>query len=386
MVMATIGALAAALAAALGAAVPSCTLTTIDGVELQGNTFQTVSASVVNGTAVGCCGLCVSTPNCTHYTYEPAHKNDECRLKSGTVGKQSSSKTATSGVPAPAPAPPTPAPAPTPAPNPSAPRPNIVVVLADDLGWYDTAIHNPASPTPRIAELCAGGLKLEHHHVFRYCSPTRRSLLSGRFPNHITTVQPDGDNLCSDFLPLNLTTLAEKLKTANYTNHYVGKGHLGYQTMDHLPVNRGFDDHVGFLGGSEGYAHGSGDADPSKGNHDMWDGLAPGKDAVRAMYYSANYYADTALGFIEAAGARRRAAGGAHDAPSAPPFFMYYAIQNVHSPYTLPPAWEQGKYPGMWDNTYANMLAMLDGAVGNVTDALHAQGLWNDTLVLFTAE
>ena len=179
--------------------------------------------------------------------------------------------------------------------------------VRSDLGWYDTAVYNPASPTPRIAELCADGLRLDHHHVFRYCSPTRRSLLSGRFPNHISTAQPDGTNLCSDFLPLNLTTLAEKLKRgANYTNHYVGKGHLGYETMDHLPINRGFDDHVGFLGGSEGYAHGSGDVNPTKGKHDMWHDLGPGIDVVPEMYYSANYYA-SAISFVEAAGERRRA-------------------------------------------------------------------------------
>eukprot|EP00936_MAST-01D_sp_MAST-1D-sp1_P000982 g982.t1 len=272
--------------------------------------------------------------------------------------------------------------------------------VRSDLGWYDTAVYNPASPTPRIAELCAGGLRLDHHHVFRYCSPTRRSLLSGRFPNHISTAQPDGTNLCSDFLPLNVTTLAEKLKRgANYTNHFVGKGHLGYETMDHLPINRGFDDHVGFLGGSEGYAHGSGDANPTKGKHDMWHDFGPGIDVVPEMYYSANYYAERAISFVEAAGKRRRARLARGEPESArEPFFMYYAIQNVHSPYTLPPAWETKDFQNMcnkstpsmadcmWDKTYANMLAMLDGAVANVTDAVKEQGLWNETLILFTAE
>ena len=77
--------------------------------------------------------------------------------------------------------------------------------------FYDTAVYNEESPTPHLAKLAASGLRLDYHYVFRYCSPTRRSFLSGRFPNRITTVQPDGSNHCSDFLPLAFTLLPEKL-------------------------------------------------------------------------------------------------------------------------------------------------------------------------------
>ena len=103
----------------------------------------------------------------------------------------------------------------SPAATAAAPRPNLLIFMADDLGWYDTSIYNPVAPTPTIKNLSDAGLRLDHHYVFRYCSPTRRSLLSGRFPNHITTVQPDGSNLCSDFLPLNATILSEKLHAVN---------------------------------------------------------------------------------------------------------------------------------------------------------------------------
>eukprot|EP00656_Telonema_subtile_P000083 TRINITY_DN10035_c0_g1_i2.p1 TRINITY_DN10035_c0_g1~~TRINITY_DN10035_c0_g1_i2.p1 ORF type:complete len:538 (-),score=120.73 TRINITY_DN10035_c0_g1_i2:189-1802(-) len=262
------------------------------------------------------------------------------------------------------------------------PRPNILAIFADDLGWYDTSIHNPNAPTPRLAALNAEGLRLEHQHVFRYCSPTRRSFLSGRFPNHLTTVQPDGANMCSDFLPLNLSTIAEKLSSVNYSCHFVGKGHLGYETTDHLPINRGFASHVGYLGGSEGYAHGSGSADPTKGTHDMWQDHAPGLEAVTQMDYSANYYAQTGVRIIQEHAERKASSEG----PSDHPFFMYFAIQNVHSPYTLPPSWETSEYPRMWDHTYSNMLAIMDSAIGNLTDALKTTGLWEDTLILFTAD
>lgn len=97
------------------------------------------------------------------------------------------------------------------------------MVLADDLGYYDTAIHNPNSPTPNIAAIASEGQILDRHYVFRYCSPTRRSMLTGRFPNHITTVQPDGNNMCSDFTPLAVDIMSEKLAGAGYQCHFVGK-------------------------------------------------------------------------------------------------------------------------------------------------------------------
>jgi len=261
-------------------------------------------------------------------------------------------------------------------------RPNIIVIMADDLGWWDTSIYNPLSPTPNIANLSRNGLLLEHHYVFRYCSPTRRSLFSGRFPNHITTVQPDGDNLCSDFLPLNATILSEKLAGADYDCHFLGKGHLGYQTMDHLPINRGFKTHFGFLGGSETYSHGGGSANASDGKHDLWQTLAPAYDAVPKMEYSTDTYAAEAVKIIEEHG--KSQLDPAQRTPN--PLFMYFAVQNVHAPYQMPPTCETQEYPLMWDNTYANMLHALDSATANVTSALQKAGIWDSTLVLWTAD
>ena len=185
-------------------------------------------------------------------------------------------------------------------------------------------------------------------------------MLSGRFPNRLSTSQPDGANFCSDFLPLNATLLSEKL-APTYESYFVGKGHLGYQTDDHLPVNRGFKSHVGFLGGSEKYHNGGGPADPTSGSHDLWENLDPALKLVPNMTYSSNYYTQHAVDLI-------------NQQDKNTPFFMYFAIQNVHSPYELPPAWEERDYPEMWDHTYANMLAVLDGATQNLTDALHESG------------
>lgn len=172
----------------------------------------------------------------------------------------------------------------------------------DDLGFADTQMNNPFSPTPHIGELAYSGVKLLQYHAYMYCSPTRRSILSGRFPIHLGTEQAP---VCSNFLPLQMTLLPAKLKQAGYTGHFIGKGHLGYQTTDQcvvipcaaalprdysrslagggmpdsparqsarqslmpcsarttvlarsLPINRGFASHLGYLEASEHYYHG----------------------------------------------------------------------------------------------------------------------------------
>ena len=130
------------------------------------------------------------------------------------------------------------------------------------------------------------------------------------------------------------------------------------------------------------------------------------------MKYATNYYTNRAVNLIEGHGEekrlyeeekrrlRRLAPDTTPSSPPSPPspssspsplsppspFMMYFAIQNVHSPYTLPPAWEVKEFPQMWDKTYANMLALLDSATANLTLALHRSGLWDDTLILWTSD
>ena len=217
--------------------------------------------------------------------------------------------------------------------------------------------------------------------------------MTGRFPNHITTVQPDNskgqDNLCSDFLPLNATILSEKLnqnqnqkKTSNaaaaqlYDNYFIGKGHLGYETEDHLPINRGFKSHVGFLAGSESYRYGGGSINATSGAHDFWKNTKPGYNIVPTLNYATNYYTSVAVDILE-----RR-----HSENLVAPFFMYFSVQNVHSPYELPPTWETLSYPKMWDKTYANMLHVLDVATLNLTNVLHRTNEWDNTLILWTSD
>lgn len=180
-------------------------------------------------------------------------------------------------------------------------------------------------------------------------------------------------------------------------SHFVGKGHLGYETMDHLPVNRGFHSHVGYLEGSQSYywgcasANGNCSADPLSPGHDMWHDLTPGTDVVGEIFYSANFYTSVATAIIKNHAAKYSAENG--DVINTP-LFLYLPYQNVHSPNQNPAPWETHSYPS-WSpgrgeektmQIYANMLDMLDSGLANVSAALTSEGMWSDTLLVFSAD
>jgi hypothetical protein len=107
-----------------------------------------------------------------------------------------------------------------------------------------------------------------------------------------------------------------------------------------------------------------------------------GVEVVDSIYYSANYYTETAVSVIQdyATAAKESAHGDASR------LFLYFPIQNVHSPYELPPAWETKDFPSFPFSTYAQMLHLLDSSVQNVTDAMVAADLWDETLMIFSAD
>lgn len=133
------------------------------------------------------------------------------------------------------------------------PKPNIVFVFVDDWGFADTGLRNPAIKTPNFDTLMNTGLVLNRHYVFKYCSPSRASFLTGRWPHHAHQW-----NLPSD-VPLganvNMTMIPAKLKQAGYATHMVGKWHEGFFQEKYLPINRGFDTSSGFLGGGEDHMY-----------------------------------------------------------------------------------------------------------------------------------
>ena len=127
--------------------------------------------------------------------------------------------------------------------------PHLIVILVDDLGYNNVGFRNPEQRSPEIDRLAqAEGVVLDAFYTFRYCSPTRSALMSGRFPLHVN----QGNPRCvgtKGGVDLRMALLPEKLKRAGYATAIIGKWHLGARSVHNLPVNRGFDYHFGFLGG-----------------------------------------------------------------------------------------------------------------------------------------
>ena len=267
----------------------------------------------------------------------------------------------------------------------AAPRPHIVSFLVDDLGRYDTSVFNPTlkAETPAIDQLARSGIVLDRFYVYMYCSPTRRSMLSGRFP---TSINANQAGPCSNYLPRQMTWISDKLKqstdvhgnatNSSYMNHFVGKGHLGYPTTDHLPINRGYDSHVGYLGGAEQYYQ------ATMNSHDMWANHTPGAAIVPEIHYSTNYYSRVAVDIIHQHDTRR-------------PLFLDLRYQGVHGPYEEPPFFEQVRNTSsnnqLCGPTYTcqimqSMVRAVDSGIANVTAALKARGMYDNTLILFSGE
>lgn len=267
-------------------------------------------------------------------------------------------------------------------------RPNIVMVLIDDLGWSDIGCYgNPAVDTPRIDQFCGESMKFTNAYAAApVCSPTRASIMTGlaparlRITNHMPDHEgfwPDDPQLlpaeCRDRLPLENVTVAELLASAGYRTAFMGKWHLAPQgtddAEDFFPDRQGFELNLGGNG---------------------WGG--PGRSFF-APYAFPNLVSKTADEYLpyrigEEAEAYIR---GHAEREGDEPFFLALWHYTVHwpmdSPADLLEKYEaKGVQPGIEDPRYAGMTEALDRVFGGVLDALEDSGLADNTLVIFSSD
>jgi arylsulfatase A-like enzyme len=245
----------------------------------------------------------------------------------------------------------------------AAPRPpNIVVLLADDLGYADVGFQACKDiPTPHIDSLAQGGVRCTSGYVSGpYCSPTRAGLMTGRYQQRYGhEFNPGGG--ADVGLPLGETTMADRLRAAGYVTGLVGKWHLGNAPKFH-PQKRGFDEFFGFLGGAHPYFPGRGAP------------IFRGTEAVAEKEYLTDAFAREAVAFI--------------DRHKARPFFLYLAFNAVHTPMQATEG-RLKRFAAIADptrRTYAAMTAAMDEAVGRVLDKLRSAGLEKDTLIFFFSD
>jgi len=264
------------------------------------------------------------------------------------------------------------------------PRPNIVLIMADDLGYGDVGCYGCRDiKTPAIDGLAADGVRFTTFYSNApECTPTRTALLTGRYQHRVGGLEcalgignvgryDDAIRLrrTNDMgLPVEETSIARMLKDAGYSTAISGKWHLGYEPK-FFPLRHGFDSSFGPVGGSADYFH-----------HIEYTGepvLYENDKLVKREGYMTDLITDEAVGFIQ-----RKA---------SKPFFLYVAYTAPHTPYQGPddkkpePVAEADYNKGSRE-TYAAMVERMDQGIGRILKGLDDAGLADNTLVIFMSD
>ena len=245
--------------------------------------------------------------------------------------------------------------------------PNIVVVLADDLGSADLGYRGGKIRTPNLDQLARTGVQLDAYYGQQLCTPARAALMTGRYPMRHglqTFVIFPGHTYG---LPTDEVTLPQALKGAGYSTWMVGKWHLGHADRKYWPQNRGFDHFYGNLVGEVDYF--------TKERGGLVDWQRNGQFLREDGYHTA-LIGDEAVKLIEAQ-------------DPAKPFFLYFASLAVHAPLQAPEE-EIKAYAGDFEDeekrAYAAMLTNLDTQVGRLVGALEKKGVRDNTIIFFTSD
>lgn len=259
----------------------------------------------------------------------------------------------------------------------AADKPKVIIYcLFDDLGFNDIGIRSHQINTPTIDRLAHEGLLLDQLHVQDVCSPSRSTILSGRYAMHhgvVDWIPPES----AYGLDINDTTLAEVLLAEGYETHAVGKWHMGFYKWDYTPTFRGFQSFLGFYSGGEDYF-----THQTDGAYDMHrdkqEKCGPGCSEPAwdlQNVYSTTAFSEEAVSIIKN-----------HDVSK--PLFLYLAYQAVHAPAEVPAQYEK-PYAHISDpqrRTFAGMLSAADEGIANWTQALKDKGMYDDALIILTTD
>ncbi|SEN86205.1 arylsulfatase B [bacterium A37T11] len=249
--------------------------------------------------------------------------------------------------------------------------PNIIIIVADDLGWNDVGFHNPEIISPNLNKLARQGVELSRFYVASICSPTRVGLLTGKYPDRFglrdDVIRPGRVG----GLPLTEKTIANVLADAGYTKRGAfGKWHLGHSDIRYHPLNRGFTEFYGHYNGAIDYFTHFRD-----GQLDWHRNF----DVNRDSGYAVDLVAEETIRFINKASKDNK------------PFFAYVAFNGVHAPLE---AKKEDLLKNGFDptkgvsprQTYMAMVTGMDHAVGDIFQAVEKAGILDNTLIWFLSD
>ena len=257
-------------------------------------------------------------------------------------------------------------------------RPNIVLILADDLGYGDVGFHGCRDiPTPNLDRLAQTGVRCTNGYVSHpFCSPTRAGLLTGRYQQRFghennPAFLPDNDQVG---LPLSERTIADALQAAGYVTGAVGKWHLGAAACFH-PLKRGFAEYFGFIGGGHDYfQHNLFFTDSPQGKVEYRIPLQRQDEPVEENEYLTDALAREAVNFVQ----RHK----------TEPFFLYLTFNAPHTPLQAKPndLERLAKISDERRRKYAAMITALDTGIGRVLQELEDAMVDENTLVFFISD
>ncbi|MDD4873047.1 MAG: arylsulfatase [Kiritimatiellae bacterium] len=300
-------------------------------------------------------------------------------------------------------------------------RPNIIVILTDDMGFSDLGCYGSEIGTPNLDKLAENGLRFTQFYNTARCCPTRACLLTGLYPHQAAVghmMQNNGLDGYQGDLSRNAVTIAEALKPAGYSTYCVGKWHVTpfkekENDKHNWPLQRGFDRYYGIIGGAANYF------DPKTLTRDNTSITADSDpDYTPGKYYLTDAISDNAVRFVN----------GHISGKKEQPFFMYVAYTAAHWPLHAPedeiarhkgkyeagydtirlarferekklglinPDWELSPQFGKWDQVvrkdwearcmevYAAQVSRMDTGVGKIVESLKKNGLLDNTLIFF---
>jgi arylsulfatase B len=274
-------------------------------------------------------------------------------------------------------------------PQPQPAKPNILILLADDLGWTDVSYHGGSIKTPNIDRLAEEGVKLDRFYVAPVCSPTRAGLMTGRYPIRFGAMKAVFPPWREGGMDTSEVTIANVLATAGYEHRGIfGKWHLGHGNLNYHPMRRGFTEFMGHYNGAIDYF-----THEREGELDWHEGYESNYDEG----YSTDLIAEAAVRFIKS------------HADDDSPFLCYVPFNAPHSPFQAkeedlplyanlaaaggnwtgantvnPPAGPDGKLADR--RVLGAMVHALDQGIGSILDALDEAGIAENTFVIFSSD
>ncbi|HEY0866034.1 MAG TPA: sulfatase-like hydrolase/transferase [Fimbriimonas sp.] len=245
--------------------------------------------------------------------------------------------------------------------------PNVVLIVADDLGYGDASTYGGWVPTPNLDDLAASGIRMTDGYVVcPMCAPSRAGLMTSYYPQRFgfefNPERVDTTDTGLYGLPPDRKTLAERMREIGYSTALFGKWHLG-DSAGLRPLDRGFDRFYGFHGGASGHL-------PKNGvGIKLFDDRTP----IRIMDYLPEALTREAVSYINHSASR--------------PFFVCLSYDMVHLPYESTPKYLD-RFPNLTgvEQVYSAMVSALDDGVGAVRQAVRDNGLERDTLFVFMSD